>query len=81
MATTRITVELTEDQVEAADLPPMPGLRQHGHVFVGAIAVRCYKHKARWTYDERDNRAAGRAFAELEGAGQLAQGVSRSGSP
>ncbi|MGA4846605.1 hypothetical protein ACOBQB_10165 [Streptomyces sp. G5(2025)] len=43
----------------------MPRLRQHGHVFFGDIAVRCYKHKARWTYDERDVRAAGQVLADL----------------
>ncbi|MDL5206643.1 endonuclease VII domain-containing protein [Streptomyces sp. ALI-76-A] len=48
------------------ELLHMPRLRQHGHVFFGDIAVRCYKHKARWTYDERDIRAAGRAFADME---------------
>ncbi|MEW1552220.1 endonuclease domain-containing protein [Streptomyces tsukubensis] len=48
------------------ELLHMPGLRQHGHVFFGDIAVRCYKHKSRWTYDERDIRAAGRALADLE---------------
>ncbi|MFF0001793.1 hypothetical protein [Streptomyces avermitilis] len=49
-----------------AELLDMPRLRQHGHVFFGDIAVRCYKHKARWTYDERDIRAAGRTFADME---------------
>ncbi|MFD4756348.1 endonuclease domain-containing protein [Streptomyces sp. NPDC058426] len=44
----------------------MPGLRQHGHVFFGDIAVRCYKHRGRWTYDERDIRAAGRTLADME---------------
>src|SRR3954453_20300409 len=43
----------------------MPGLAQHGHVFFGDIAVRCYKHKARWMYDERDIRRMGQALAEL----------------
>ncbi|WPB90734.1 endonuclease domain-containing protein [Streptomyces malaysiensis] len=28
--------------------------------------MRCYKHKARWAYDERDIRAAGRALADME---------------
>lgn len=28
--------------------------------------MRGYKHKARWAYDERDVRAAGRTFAELD---------------
>ncbi|MFE5049056.1 hypothetical protein ACFRAI_22370 [Streptomyces sp. NPDC056637] len=41
------------------------GLAQHGHVFFGDIAVRCYKHKAHWMYDERDIRRTGQAFAEL----------------
>lgn len=29
------------------ELLHMPGLAQHGHVFFGDIAVRCYKHRAR----------------------------------
>ncbi|TXR91750.1 hypothetical protein EAO73_35805 [Streptomyces sp. col6] len=48
------------------ELVHMPGLREHGHVFLGDIAVRCYKHRARWMYDERDIRAAGRVFADME---------------
>ncbi|MFI2241233.1 endonuclease domain-containing protein [Streptomyces chrestomyceticus] len=48
------------------ELLHMPGLRLHGHVFFGDIAVRCYKHKARWMYDERDIRRTGRALAELQ---------------
>ncbi|WUW19292.1 endonuclease VII domain-containing protein [Streptomyces sp. NBC_01463] len=47
------------------ELIHMPGLAQHGHVFFGDIAVRCYKHKARWMYDERDIRRAGQALAEM----------------
>lgn len=54
------TVPLDPDE-----LVHMPDLRLHGHVFFGDIALRCYKHKARWTYDERDIRRAGHAFAEL----------------
>ncbi len=46
-------------------LHPMPGLRQHGHVFFGDIALGCYGHKARWTYDERDIRRADHACAPL----------------
>ncbi len=45
----------------------MPRLRLHSHVFFGGIAVRCYKHRARWTYDERDVRAAGQVLADLAG--------------
>ncbi|MFE2823471.1 endonuclease VII domain-containing protein [Streptomyces sp. NPDC059271] len=61
--------ELTQSAMVPLDpdeLLHMPGLRQHGHVFFGDLAVRCYKHKARWTYDERDIRAAGREMASLE---------------
>jgi hypothetical protein len=54
------TVPLDPDE-----LLHMPDLRQHGHVFVGDIAVRCYKHKARWMYDERDIRRAGQVLADL----------------
>ncbi|WP_406364399.1 hypothetical protein [Streptomyces sp. NBC_01579] len=56
------TRSLFADLTQSAPVPldpderiHMPGLRQHGHVFFGDTAVRCYKHKARWTYDERDN--------------------------
>ncbi|MCG8971570.1 endonuclease VII [Streptomyces sp. CL12-4] len=48
------------------ELLHMPGLRQHGHVFFGDRAVRCYKHKGRWTYAEREIREAGGALAELD---------------
>ncbi|WP_043267256.1 endonuclease domain-containing protein [Streptomyces sp. CT34] len=52
-------------------LPLMPDVllrtklfRHHGHIVIGDVALRGYKHKARWTYDERDVRRAGRALAE-----------------
>ncbi|WP_406472582.1 endonuclease domain-containing protein [Streptomyces platensis] len=48
------------------ELLHMPGLRQLGHVFFGDIEVRCYKHKARWMYVERDIRDAAGVFAEME---------------
>ncbi|MGI5485007.1 endonuclease VII [Streptomyces lavendofoliae] len=47
------------------DLVRMVRLRQHGHVVIGDIAIRCYKHKSKWTYDERDIRRAAQAFADL----------------
>ncbi|MDX2762539.1 endonuclease domain-containing protein [Streptomyces europaeiscabiei] len=37
----------------------------HGHVFVGDIAVRGYKDKGRWKYDDRDIRRAGQALAAV----------------
>ncbi|MFF2847515.1 hypothetical protein ACFVT5_14460 [Streptomyces sp. NPDC058001] len=44
--------ELTQSATVPLDpdeLLHTPDLRVHGHVFVGEIALRCYKHKARWT--------------------------------
>ncbi|WP_053699666.1 hypothetical protein [Streptomyces sp. NRRL F-5755] len=40
-------------------------MQSHGYVFFGDIEVRCYKHKARRVYNERDIRRLGRALAEL----------------
>ncbi|MFE6892007.1 endonuclease domain-containing protein [Streptomyces sp. NPDC057694] len=60
--------DLTQSATVPADpdeLLHMPGLAHHGHVFFGDIAVRCYKHKARWMYDDRDIRRVGQTFAEL----------------
>ncbi|MFC9249622.1 endonuclease VII domain-containing protein [Streptomyces sp. NPDC057136] len=60
--------DLTQNAMVPLDpdeLLHMPGLAQHGHVFFGDIAVRCYKHKGRWMYDERDIRRTGQALAEL----------------
>ncbi|MFF4534220.1 endonuclease domain-containing protein [Streptomyces sp. NPDC001407] len=47
------------------DLFHMGSLRRHGHVVIGDVALRCYKYKARWQYDERDVRRAARAYAEF----------------
>ncbi|WP_043271977.1 endonuclease domain-containing protein [Streptomyces sp. CT34] len=40
-------------------------LHHHGHTVIGDAALRGYKYKGRWRYDERDVRRAGRALAEL----------------
>ncbi|MGW1364499.1 endonuclease domain-containing protein [Streptomyces chartreusis] len=61
-------VDLTQSATVPLDpdeLLHMPGLRQHGQVFFGDIALRCYKHKARWMYDERDIRRVGQALADV----------------
>ncbi|GEB60070.1 endonuclease domain-containing protein [Streptomyces gardneri] len=47
------------------DLVRMVRLRQHGHVVIGDIAIRCYKNKSKWTYDERDIRRAARALTDF----------------
>ncbi|MGW2103704.1 hypothetical protein ACWCPX_39765 [Streptomyces olivaceoviridis] len=51
------------------DLVHMVRRRQHGHVVIGDIAIRCYKNRSRWTYDERDIRRA--ALPEAPGAAAL----------
>jgi hypothetical protein len=64
--------DLFTEQTQSAAVPIAPeellhlsGQYVHGHVVVGDIALRCYKHKARWKYDDRDVRRAGAAFAAL----------------
>ncbi|MCX4657442.1 endonuclease domain-containing protein [Streptomyces microflavus] len=47
------------------ELVRTPGLIRHGHVLFGDVAVRCYKHKGRWRYAERDIRSAGQTLSEL----------------
>ncbi|WP_086670374.1 endonuclease domain-containing protein [Streptomyces albovinaceus] len=47
------------------DLLHMMQLRQHGHVVIGDMALRCYKHKSKWTYDERDIRRAAQVFVNI----------------
>ncbi|MFJ6053603.1 endonuclease domain-containing protein [Streptomyces sp. NPDC092307] len=47
------------------DLVNMVLLRQHGHVVLGHVAVRCYKFRSKWTYDERDIRRAAQVFADF----------------
>ncbi|MET7571263.1 endonuclease domain-containing protein [Streptomyces sp. NPDC005492] len=43
----------------------MVDLRRHNHVVIGDIALRCYKNKSKWTYDERDIRRAAQEFADF----------------
>ncbi|MBD0742942.1 hypothetical protein [Streptomyces sp. CBMA152] len=40
-------------------------LIHHGHIVIGDVALRGYKHKARWMYDDRDVHRAGRALTDL----------------
>ncbi|MFF5139998.1 endonuclease domain-containing protein [Streptomyces sp. NPDC013157] len=47
------------------DLLHMKNLRCHNHVVIGDIALRCYKNKSKWTYDERDVRRAAQALADF----------------
>lgn len=47
------------------DLLHMMDLRRHNHVVIGDIALRCYKNKSKWTYDERNIRRAAQDFADF----------------
>ncbi|MFD0007133.1 endonuclease domain-containing protein [Streptomyces sp. NPDC127178] len=47
------------------DLLHMVHLHRHNHVVIGDIALRCYKNKSKWTYDERDIRRAAQGFADF----------------
>ncbi|MFJ1610408.1 endonuclease domain-containing protein [Streptomyces sp. NPDC088253] len=47
------------------DLLHMMNMRRHNHVVIGDIALRCYKNKSKWTYDERDVRRAAQALADF----------------
>ncbi|MFF7764191.1 endonuclease domain-containing protein [Streptomyces griseorubiginosus] len=52
--------------LDTGDLIPGKGqFLAHGHVFLGDIAVRGYKDKGRWKYDDRDIRRAGQALAAV----------------
>jgi hypothetical protein len=73
--TSGTTIPLDPDE-----LVHMPHLRWHGQVFFGDIALRAYKHKARWMFEERDIRRAGQAFAELRLDGRSASTSGSAGS-
>ncbi|MEU0389203.1 endonuclease domain-containing protein [Streptomyces chartreusis] len=64
-----ILADLTKDcglPLDAGELIPGKGeFLVHGHVFVGDVAVRGYKDKGRWKYDDRDIRRAGQALAAV----------------
>ncbi|MEV4871348.1 hypothetical protein [Streptomyces syringium] len=47
------------------ELVSMVRLHQHGHVVLGDVAVRCYKYRLKWTYDERDIRRTAQVFADF----------------
>ncbi|MER0476843.1 endonuclease domain-containing protein [Streptomyces sp. Edi2] len=60
------------DLTQSAAVPLAPNeltrlrrFQQHGHVFFGDVALRRYKYRGRWGYDERDIRRAGRTLADV----------------
>ncbi|OEJ49528.1 endonuclease domain-containing protein [Streptomyces agglomeratus] len=64
-----ILADLTRDcglPLDAGELIPKKGdFLDHGYVFIGDVAVRGYKDKGRWKYDDRDIRRAGQALAAV----------------
>lgn len=64
-----LLADLTTDcglPLDAGELIPGKGeFLVHGHVFVGDVAVRGYKDKGRWKYDDRDIRRAGQTLAAV----------------
>jgi hypothetical protein len=65
-----ILVELTHGgplPVHFGELLPHSGqFVRHGYVIVGDVAVRAYKAKGRWSYDDRELRRAGEALAAVD---------------
>ncbi|MDX2547823.1 endonuclease domain-containing protein [Streptomyces sp. WI04-05B] len=61
------------DLTKACDLPLDPGelipkkgeFLDHGYVLLGDVAVRGYKDKGRWKYDDRDIRRAAQTLAAV----------------
>lgn len=51
--------------VEPNALLDTSSVRRHGHVLVGDVALRCYKHQGRWRYLERDIRRAGEMLSAV----------------
>ena len=52
--------------LDAGQLIPANGqFLPHGHVFVGDLAVRGYKDKGRWRYDDRDIRRVGQTLSAV----------------
>jgi hypothetical protein len=64
-----ILADLTKDcglALDAGELIPGKGeFLDNGHVFIGDVAVRGYKDKGRWKYDDRDIRHAGQTLAAV----------------
>ncbi|MFD0287682.1 endonuclease domain-containing protein [Streptomyces lutosisoli] len=46
-------------------IPGKGDFLDHGHILIGDVAVRGYKDKGRWKYDDRDIRRAGQTLAAV----------------
>lgn len=61
--------DLTKDcglHLDPGELIPRKGdFLDHGHILIGDVAVRGYKDKGRWKYDDRDIRRAGQTLAAV----------------
>ncbi|GHE26054.1 endonuclease domain-containing protein [Streptomyces hydrogenans] len=74
MISPKLACTVFTDETRDASLPLRPEallktmshhLRWHGHVVVGDVALRLYKHKGPWRYDERDVRRAARDLSAV----------------
>ncbi|MER6522613.1 endonuclease domain-containing protein [Streptomyces sp. NPDC001553] len=61
------------DLIQNSALPFIPDvllktkwIRHHGHILIGDKALRAYKVKAQWRYDDRDIRRAGHELAAID---------------
>ncbi|MGW4784876.1 endonuclease domain-containing protein [Streptomyces sp. NPDC004230] len=62
--------ELTRDSAVPVDPSVLVSVKSafldHGHIFIGDVALRGYKDKGRWKYDDRDIRRAGQILTALK---------------
>ncbi|MFE6520849.1 endonuclease domain-containing protein [Streptomyces sp. NPDC057794] len=74
MISPKLACTIFTDDTRDASLPLRPNallktmshhLRWHGHVVVGDVTLRLYKHKGLWQYDERDVRRAARVLTAV----------------
>lgn len=63
----RLLTELTESCAVPAAPPGLSRywFQRHGHILIGDVAVRGYKHKNRWRLDDRDIRKAATRLKDL----------------
>lgn len=64
--------QILADLTESGPVPAAPAglsrywFQSNGHVLIGDVAIRGYKHKGQWRLDDRDVRRAGAKLASLK---------------
>ncbi|MFE7650198.1 endonuclease domain-containing protein [Streptomyces phaeoluteigriseus] len=75
MISPNLACSIFTDATRSASIPLQPEallrtkshiLRWHGHIIVGDVALRLYKHKNLWKYDERAVRQAAQALVNVD---------------